>query len=271
MGRAIMVRKNIKKGSVTVEAALIIPIFFISLLTLAFTIRIVLFELEATLLVSDEAQRISIDAYENKESWQAVTAISLDQRLRKRFVKENSPRDSCSLHSFNYRFKQDGLSELIYFDISYNRKIPLPYFADLASPGLTGILFRGFVGHNPDDNFLNQIEDEEDVEVWVFPLAGERYHLEDCKYIKVCARQSILNERIRSAYSPCSLCKPGILTDGSFVYIFPNAGKVYHRGTCFIVDRYVVPMMKSEAEAEGYTACMVCFGAFTFGGNYGGD
>ncbi len=96
--------------------------------------------------------------------------------------------------------------------------------------------------------------------VWVFPVAVERYHVVDCPYIKVNARQMLLTDSIRRRYEACSLCDPQGLPNGSLIYCFPRAGKVYHRASCTQVDRYVVSMSVTEAEKKGYTPCSKCEG-----------
>jgi hypothetical protein len=108
--------------------------------------------------------------------------------------------------------------------------------------------------------FEEMEEDDDSHLVWIFPRAGEKYHGEDCSYIKNEPREELLSGTVRRSYSPCALCKPGELGDGSLVYVFPKAGGAYHRGECYVVERYVISMSEDDAKGKGYSACSKCGG-----------
>jgi hypothetical protein len=40
--------------------------------------------------------------------------------------------------------------------------------------------------------------------------------------------------------------------------LFAGSGAVYHKGSCFIVDRYVISMDEVDAVKKGYTPCSRC-------------
>jgi hypothetical protein len=256
-----MERKPIKRGSVTIEAALFLPLFFVAILTVAFSMRWILYELQTTNLALDEANRVAISAYQ--DDWDVLSRngiFSLNHRIITRSLEETSLEHACYVSQTAHEFLDSGLTDLIEISITYPRSIPVPFFQDYSRQGETRLLFRAFVGRSQEESFSLEDVDDDDFIVWVFPVAGERYHLEDCGFIKVCARQKILSSSLRSTYSPCQHCHPETLEDGHYVYVFPNQGSVYHRGNCFIVDRFVIAMMKSAAEERGYTPCKSCFG-----------
>jgi hypothetical protein len=70
----------------------------------------------------------------------------------------------------------------------------------------------------------------------------------------------ILTSAVRGKYSPCELCKPGKARDGALVYVFPSAGGAYHRGECYIVERFVISMSEDDAKGKGYSKCSKCGG-----------
>jgi hypothetical protein len=152
---------------------------------------------------------------------------------------------------------------LIGASVSYKARLGLPsIFAD----GLTGsetILCRSFIGaSNPGERMtFDEMENDKDSHlVWVFPRAGEKYHGEKCTYIKNEPREVILTSAVRGMYSPCKLCKPGGASDGSLVYVFPSSGGVYHRGECYVVERFVISMSEDDARGKGYSKCSKCGG-----------
>jgi hypothetical protein len=122
---------------------------------------------------------------------------------------------------------------------------------------------RAFVGTNNKDEILSFDEmekDENSVIVWIFPRAGERYHGPECSYINNEPKEVQLVASVRRDYAPCELCKPESVSDGNLVYCFSKSGKAYHLGSCFLVERYVIPIDEDEAKGQGYSSCSKCGG-----------
>lgn len=252
------VKRYTKGGSLTVEVAIILPLVILSVMTIAFIMRVHLYQLQAEIILIDEAQRISVEAYDKQDKgFEIYHYLSLANRIKKRSRDETHLEEPVKLLSLNYMFPQDGLTNLIEINSSYNTDIPFPYYKELLEETESKVLFRPFVGHSLKDTFFKE-EETEDLIVWVFPRAGEKYHLEDCTYIQVYARKTELTKDIKNAYSPCPLCKPS--KDEKAVFIFPKSGTVYHLEGCYLVDRYVIPMYLEEAINEGYTPCKKCKG-----------
>ncbi|MBR6015098.1 MAG: hypothetical protein IK059_03350, partial [Firmicutes bacterium] len=130
-----------------------------------------------------------------------------------------------------------------------------------SAPGGFTLYFRPFIGKdNTNANFENPEEEEVYEEVWVFPRSGERYHTEDCRIVNSYPQQRVLSQGVKIKYRPCKLCNAKALPNGSVVYCFKSDGSKYHRANCSAVDKYVISMDKSDAEAEGYTPCKICGG-----------
>lgn len=254
-------QKFIKKGSVTVEAAIFLPLFFIAVLTVAFSMRWILYEIQVTCLAMDEAHRLAITAYsKEKESTDIATSLLLNDRIANRSIDETSLDGLCYISEFRTDKESQGYTDIIRLGVSYSRNIPFPSVIQKPTAGETTLIFREFVGRTAVISTEPSDVTEEDLVVWVFPVAGERYHMENCPFIQVYARQTTLSASVRRNYTPCAHCNPEKLGNGNYVYVFPNQGKSYHQGNCFIVDRYVVAMMKSAAKERGYTPCKSCIG-----------
>lgn len=257
-----MQKKSTNKGSITLEAAIILPLFFLALLAMALIIRMISLEEQIAFVIVDEAKYVATNAYMN-EGPRAENIIegALMLRTNKRLVDEVNLNGLGYIKSFSYRYKDYGLTDLISYSIEYQRKFPIPYYQDQNRWGSRHITFRGFVGRSDEEDFIPSEElDEEDYIVWVFPVAGERYHIENCPHIRVIPRQRTLTAEIKRVYRPCKHCHPEKTSLGNVIYIFPTTGEVYHTGSCFLVDRYVISMEKSVAEQKGYTPCKTCIG-----------
>lgn len=250
-----------KRGSITIEAAIILPIFFLALIAMAFVIRIISLEEQISFVATDEAKYVATQAYQQEGLAQELLIEgSLRYRINNR-LDEEVKLDGGYVSEFSYRYKDQGLTDLISYSVDYPIKFPIPFYQNQNRWGYQSLIFRAFVGRSQEETFVVSEElEEEDIIVWVFPVAGERYHMENCPHIKVLPRQTSLTPEIKRSYRPCKHCHPEELSTGNMVYIFPSSGQVYHRGNCFLVDRYVVSMEKSIAEQKGYTPCLTCIG-----------
>lgn len=257
-----MLKKHIDRGSITIEAAIILPIFFLALVALVFVIRIISLEEQIAFVSMDEAKYVATQAYgQEGPVEEGVIEASLRIRINTRLNNEVNLNGTGYVSDFSLGYKDHGLTDLISYSIDYPQNFPVPFYETQNRWGQRSLVFRAFVGRSQEESFVPSEElEEDDIMVWVFPVAGERYHLEDCPHIRVLPRQTLLTEAIKRSYRPCQHCHPDKISTGNMIYIFPSTGEVYHRGNCFLVDRYVISMEKSIAEQKGYTPCQTCIG-----------
>ncbi len=243
--------KITKRGTVTVEAAIILPVFLIALLTIGYTIRTIGASECVMHAMADECRLIQTYAYDVKLG--AAYPLKLENRL-----DETEEIDRFTVEEFDYLFG-DGYIRLD-GEYAVRNRMPIRLHSDFIQE--EGLFFRGFVPHDNSGEIYSfdrmQCEDDGST-VWVFPRAGERYHDENCTYIQRYPRQVLLIDDIRSKYEPCRFCRPEEYANGHVVYVF-QWGDVYHDGSCTLVDRYVVPMSRKEADSHGYGACSRCGG-----------
>lgn len=250
--------KNTKKGFITVEAAIFLPIFIIGVLTFAYLIKFLSVQEAVFHSFSDEARIISAEAVINP-----LSAPLFEPKLKDRIYDENGELvTSVGVDHFLYLYPSHGMSGLISMDLNYdvNIKLPIPFYDRL--PVSESLVFRGFIGKEEisDPLAFEEMEKEKDSDlVWIFPRAGGRYHGEDCTYIKSEPRQLIMTNQIRRKYDPCGICDSYGLSDGSLVYCF-KTGHSYHTGICPAVEKYVISVEKDEAVGKGYTPCSKCGG-----------
>lgn len=254
-GRSVLFQK---KGSLTVEAAIFLPIFIIGVLTFAYLIKFMSVQENVFHSFTDESRVLATEFHVNP-----VAAPSFELNLKDRIYKENGDNASAvDVEHFMYLYEVRGISGLISMDLNYDVTIKLPISFHKKIPVSESLLFRGFTGKEETTDPLTFEEMEKVKEsdlVWIFPRSGTKYHGENCPCITSEPRQMVMSNRIRREYEPCSICDSGSLPDGSLVYCF-KTGKSYHRGDCPIVDKYVISIEREEAIKRGYTACKKCGG-----------
>jgi len=264
-----------KKGFLTVEAAIFLPFFLIAMICLICLIRLIGVEENLMHIYSKQAQKIAKEAYISELNVlpentgidsieniinQAYIKLSIREEIEKAEIKTAS---DVRLEDFRYLYCDNGISGVISGNLSYKTIIPLPMNLNRTLDFEERLVFRGFIGstdcYEPMEYIKMEQEEDSDI-VYVFPKAGERYHKHDCVVIEVYPEKVLLSPSLRSAYPPCSLCCPDALANGCIVYCFKKTGKVYHRGSCSTVTRYVVPVDRQKAMDEGYTCCNLCGG-----------
>ena len=97
--------------------------------------------------------------------------------------------------------------------------------------------------------------------VWIFPQSGEKYHGENCTYVKATVHPVILSDSVRRRYDACGICRSGKAASGSLVFCFGSDGTAYHIGTCRTIERRSVTIDRSEAAERGYRPCSKCGGS----------
>lgn len=247
--------RNTKKGFLSLEAAIFVPVFVIAVLTFGYLIKVAVASENIMHVMADEARRLSMYSYNIQ------VAPTFEHNLKARILEKNRDISDTSVESFLYLYEYAGKEDLIGIRVSSNIQIRLPIvFHDRVEVSDT-LFFRAFTGREfkPEDVCYEHMEEEEEARiVWVFPTAGARYHEEWCGYINVAARQGILGPDIIRNFNPCTLCRASELPHGSVIYYFTGSGAVFHRGSCFIVDRYVISMDERDALRKGYTPCSRC-------------
>lgn len=250
-------RTNTKKGYYTVEAAIFLPIFIIAVLTIGCYLKVICAGEIVTHAATDELRYTAAHACEK------AGPGDLGTRLTERISKENGDVSYVYINDLRYKTSMNGISDLITCSIDHSVDIRLPLkFTDDFKKN-TKVVCRAFTGARDDTgpmSFASMEHDYDSRTVYVFPHSGEHYHKKSCTYVSSKPVQTTLSSAARKKYKACSLCHPGSLSDGSQVYCFLKYGSTYHRGSCSCVDKYYIPMERSEAESRGYIPCSKCGG-----------
>ena len=250
--------RNTKKGFLTVEAAIFLPIFLIGVLTFAYLIKFMAIQERVFHSFADEARALSSEAVVNP-----LGAPFFEPELKSRLYSENGINISnVEVDHFNY-LTDGGTYGMISMDLNYdvNVRLPMPFYSSL--PVSESLLFHAFVGKRMSQEAMGFDELEKEKEshlVWIFPASGKKHHANSCTYIAAEPREAIMSLSIKKSYDACRICEAADIKIGSITYIFMKTGKVYHSGSCPTVDKYVVSIEKEEAQRKGYSPCLKCGG-----------
>lgn len=247
-----------KKGSLFVETAVVLPFFLMAIITISLLVRVVAIEENTMLCFADESHKYAKEMYLTE-----FTHVFHEERLLNRLNAVESARLKNERVEYRHSILHEkDLGKTNAF-LSYELEIPLPFSFKRELKLEQHLFFRGFIGaDNPGEamGFDAMETGESSSSVYVFPRAGERYHRIDCRVIDVYPVEKVLSKDLMKKYEPCKLCKAETLSPGCLVYCFDKCGKVYHKGSCVTVDRYVVEMDSEEAIEKGYTPCSFCGG-----------
>lgn len=240
-----------KRGSIITEAAVMLPVYIIAVVTLIYITRIC------------NTDIIVFSAVENQVRETSAQQLSLIYTETGKDI-ENAGLDSSGFSIYVVPDLLSGSSidslQRVYFEYETHIAVPAAFKESASVKNV--LLMRTWTGYEIEGDafgFDKMSEDENGSPVCVFPRSGGRYHDEDCRYVNSYAVEKTLDADIRRKYKPCPLCTEGDEQNGDTVYIF-RYGSSYHNSECSSVDKYVIEMDKADAVIKDYTACSVCGG-----------
>lgn len=237
-----------------VEAALLMPLFFLAVLFLISMIPVIR-NCERVVYSSAEELRVSsVRAHFTDD--RAALAASLCVRAR----KGNPSLSAFHIRQIRWRYRENGIDDriLVSFTAVFHGEDPLSLFRTYRFRGtVAGRAFTGAdtVAGCPETDFE---EDGEERTVYVFPDRGTHYHRKSCRFLSSCCLMTPLTPELKKKYRACRRCRASRLQPGSEVYVFPGNGESYHRRSCRSVTKYYVAMQVKEAKDKGYRPCTVC-------------
>lgn len=238
-----------KRGSLIVEASIILPLFIVGVLSVVMIMRYIAIQDRIDQHLMNEARLAAAEAHfipmQGAAAILHYRARALDNR---EFRLENA---SVSLVN-----EETALLEADYI---VKNKLPIDWIG--RRPIREKALFRAWVGSTQEQSPMSWDDMQQAGEsrpVMVFPRAGEKYHSESCGFIVNMATQTTLTAAIKRRYDPCSTCGAADTAMHELVYCYFKTGEVYHVGRCPLVDKYVIKIEETDAQERGYTPCMRC-------------
>ncbi|MDD3403866.1 MAG: pilus assembly protein [Hespellia sp.] len=242
-----------KRASVTVEAALALPLFFFAALLLIYQLEIravnVVVEAGANSAVKIAAKEMYLLPVLNPMQMESdmVTAIG-NERLERSIVEEGSSGLNCS---GSYASPQSGI---IHMKVSYRIKLPFPAFAvppvkvkqEFQIKGWTGYEKEGFGDGNAQVVYITD-------HAAVYHKDYHCTHLQLSVHRVLASEVGGLRNENGGKYHACVFCGHGA---ANAVYI-TDEGDCYHtRAGCSGLKRTIYAVSLSQVKGKG--ACSRC-------------
>lgn len=278
------------EGSLTIEAALVLPVFFYFMLFFLFYIQIFTTQERLQSAISAMGLELSKTEYIRQDFETTQDALSFDfsifseleglgitemaeaylsEAILKQYSKKYMNRKEIN-HSFikngfqGIRFISSPVEEGDFFDIivSYEIELPISLFSFEPISMLQRTRVRNWTGCQVQPAY--QAETEEGVEAIVYITAtGTVYHgKEDCSHIKlsVTSVQGIpynLRNSNGAKYYPCESCCEGKTNELDTYYITKDGTRYHTRRDCSRIKRSVTAITISEIGSR--TPCKRCY------------
>ena len=242
-----------KKGSMIVEAAMVLPVYIIAVITMCWLVKACFLETAVFSTVTDQIHHASVDMTGTMGLQSGITSALEESGV------DSAPYNQTSLGS-NYTAAGVSGFELLSYRYNSRIHIPLPFVEEINLDNQ--IFFRmwnGFSKGGDPFSFSSMESEGNGTPVIIFPRTGGRYHSTSCRYANAYPTEVVLTAVIRKKYDRCRLCTEGNETDGQKVYIFRYGGS-YHEKDCSSVKKFTMTMDLEDAKKKGYTACSICGG-----------
>ena len=250
--------KKHTEGFYTVEAAILVPLVLLTLISFGILIRSEAIWENCIHCAVDESSAAAAVCGDSAAS------PALPFQIRKRIRKEEPELKDLSVSRFRTDYTEKDLDHLTKFDLEIRFRVPLPMGFTREHHCLAAIKYRAFAGRASrgsglgKDGLENGIPEDP---VLIFPQEGHRYHREDCSYARASFQPVKLDRDVREAHPPCGICHSETQRNGVIVYCFSDPDTAYHLGSCGILEKNTIIIDRTEAEQQGFTPCSRCCGA----------
>nr|WP_317283231.1 pilus assembly protein [uncultured Sellimonas sp.] len=243
-----------RKGSLTVEAAVVIPLFLFTMMVLIYLLEIMAIETNIRAGMQYAGKKYAENTYVTPLTGTKVLEKDVieavgPERLNRSIIENGASGLDCS-NSY-----VDPLNKILYLKIKYIVKIPVPKFVVPGIEKTESIRIKGWNGYE------SSLPVSEEQKIVYVTEHGVVYHKDyHCKYLDLsihmvsAAELETLRNESGGKYYPCERC--GQKPQGWGVYI-TNTGNRYHTSiSCSGLKRkiYAVPI----SETTGKEACSKC-------------
>lgn len=249
-------RRDCRRGSYIVEAAITLPVLLIAMIVLSSIVLYYSCIEDAAFITATEFRKGSIEAAVSEG--QPLIPPEVAERTR-----DNHPiLDSHRILDYGFRKNRNGLNELIYLNLELDMKTRNPLGILSQSRYDSALMTRAYVGQirnckaMTEAEFRNELSDG----VFIFPQDGEKYHNKNCTFVRSETKAVALTESVKRKYAGCRICRSKEAASGTRVYVFPEYGSRYHLSGCRVLERRCIEIEKDVAKERKYTPCSKCGG-----------
>ena len=242
------------RGSMTVEAALVVPLFFLAMLCLVYSFEIMAVRIEIRGALYSAGKEIGEQSYISS----VLSATNLKQRIIDHVGKERIENSiiedgADGLHCFKTLINEK--TDVMQLSVEYSVRVPIVLF-ELPSISYEETLrIKGWTGNGID------AEEDKQREVVYITENGTVYHKQmSCTYLDVRVRGIIAHtiEEARNAsggkYYECELCGKG--SHVGILYVSEYGTRYHTTLSCSKIKRnvYAIPL----EDARGRKGCEKC-------------
>lgn len=261
-----------QKAGLTLEAAVIIPLFLFFFLGMVYIIYAISLEVSVKESLYKTGKELAKYAYLTQVGEEysndaedyfgagafAFAATKFCSYQGKEFWDKSVIKDGSRGFSFlqSVFLDEEGVIDLV---VHYDVKIPFLLVGEISFPQVQRCRIRGWIG-------AVEADDKGQEEMVYITSSGTVYHRDlDCQHLKISIRSvlpaNLPSKRNRSGgkYYPCSLCGKKELKNG--VYYLTDEGDRFHTmKSCSGLKRNIMTIPLSEA--GGRSACKRCGGVY---------
>lgn len=250
-----------RRGSVIIEAALLMPLIVVALVSLLSLSQVVQFDAQLVsqcTALNDKIRMAMIAEEEVAEDYrigsqwvsQVGIEIALDNALVKEagYQKEALKVSSCLIDA-------KGLT----YQVTYDMPLPISIMGQ-ESVQLSHRFFVQTLSGAMNNAFVTLDGNQEpDKDMVMVTETGTKYHQDPkCRYIHIVARPVPLASLDKS-YRLCKRClKKRGEQSVSTVYLTKSSHIYHYESTCTAIHRTITYLSLKEAKARGYTPCSLC-------------
>lgn len=243
-------------GSITIEAALAVPLFFLAVLSLFYVMEVMAIRTSIRSGMQYAGRKAAQEAYLKpmvipSKLEQDIVASVGSERLNRSIVEGKSAGIHCE------ESRMSPATAILDIKVTYHVYLPIPLFKALPVPMEEEMKIKGWTGY-----VRNGWTDRDDTKTVYITETGMVYHKSyHCNYLELSIRMvpgsevGDLRNESQGIYHPCERCMKGSGAAGG-VYI-TDYGDRYHGSLgCSGLKRTIYAVPLSEAAGKG--ACSKC-------------
>ncbi|MCI8495856.1 MAG: pilus assembly protein [Lachnospiraceae bacterium] len=236
-------------GSVTVEAALVLPIFIFATVTVLSLFLIMQTEYVVTNALERAVAETALLSEPSEKKVKNLTKAAFYKEL----AMQRCPLSFVQGNAAGFSWK-DTKVDSAYIDalVTYRLKLPVSFLGKFIMTISNGCRVHRWTGYQEEQNVDSK-------EGWVFVTPNQSvYHISrDCSHLKLSVSSYLKSEwvPIRERYSPCAHCTRGHKV-GAVVYLTKEGSCYHYRIDCSGLKRTVYMVKRSEVGAK--KSCSRC-------------
>lgn len=240
------------RGSMSLEASLVIPIFIFFLMTIMLGIEMV--RLQSNVFESlHQVESVSFSEGSDARSSSVFNEYMEGREYPYICVREG--KSGIKLNNLSSIASDGRINYKVHYSfIPFVRWMPIDL--EPVEDGVFGHSFTGYKGP------LFLVEDTDKEEFVYISSTGSKYHKDSgCSYL-IIRPQSVeyadlvtIRNNSRAKYYPCEVCRP---KSGGMVFITSYGNRYHGKSDCSELKRTIKMISLKEATECGYSACSKC-------------